>query len=254
MMDAVKRMEAVSALAVRAKADTDAIPELWGMVEKLVQVICRRYRRDDQVRFYEVSDLCQDAFFGFLRAVETFDPQRSEFSTWLIYWIRSACHKAVRRYRGVETQSLSEPILGSNDLTLADILPDPDAESHFEAVNTEMIASVILAEADALPDLRQRRIILECTYQGRTLTSFADKEGITKQGAALVEETAIAKLRRRPALRDMYQEYLAEVHAAADDSATSYTREKGMTSFRSDFTSVVEAIILSREERYGRHD
>lgn len=252
-MDSSARMKTVTALAVRAKTDNTVIPELWAMVERFVQVICARYcRATADTKTYELDDLCQNAYFGFLKAIDTFDPNKRAFSTHLNYYIRNSCHHEVIKHRKdliTSAISIEKTLNGTDDIKLADAIPDPYAPEAFEAVDQQMIVDTILAEVDRLPHIRQRRIVFECTYQGRTLQSLASEWGISREGARMVEERAIKYLRRNKIIRELRREYFAEIRATADDSATSPYRRKGATSFKYDFTSSIDAVILSREKR-----
>ena len=253
-MDSAERRETVTALAVRAKTDSSVILELWDMVEGLVKSTCGRYcRKDGDSRFYEYDDLCQIAYFGFLQAIEAFDPTRGAFSTLLVLYIRGTCVREIGRHYGDKNplssaRSLSETFNNTEDFTLADTLPAPGATEQYEQMELDMMADIILTEVKTLQNARQRRIIYECTYQGRTLQSFGDELGITREGARRVEKSAIAALRRRPIIRAIREEYLRETGATSRELATDPYRRKGLTSYRTDFTSVVEAIILSRED------
>ena len=251
-MDSAERRETVTALAVRAKAGNSAIPELWEMVEGLVKSICGRYcRKDGDSRFYEYDDLCQTAYFAFLQAIEAFDPTRGAFSTCLDFYIRGACSAEVKRHYGRKNplssaQSLIETFKNTDEYTLADTLSDPGAIERYELLELDMMVDTILSEAKMLPNPRQRRVIYECTYQGRSLQSFGDEIGITREGARRIERCAIAALRRRPIIRAIRDEYLREIGTTSHELAISPYRRKGLISYRSDYTSVVESVILSR--------
>lgn len=246
----VKRMERVSALAVKAKTDRSVIPELWGEVERLIKKICSKYcRASEGNRLYDIEDLVQCSYFGFVRAIENYDESKGAFSTFLVFYIRNCCQRGRGRQSDpIQTAiSLDAPLSHNNDnFSLIDTLDDEDDSSvtSFDAVEREMLVDVILDEADRLPYRNQTRVIREHTYTGRSLVELATELGITSQGVAAIEERAIFHLRRKPIIRELYNEYRSIIKETIHESAVSPYRVKSMSSFKTDFTSVVEAIVM----------
>ena len=252
-MDPDTRREAVNALAVRAKTDCTAMPELWDMVSSLIRKICLRYCGiEAQARRYEYEDLCQNAYFGFLNAIKAYEPDRGSFSTLLDYYVRKSCTLEIRKCRATAAplnaaESLDKPINGLEGITLADVLPDVHALDFVEEFSLHSIAQVILDEAKGLPNPMQTRIINECTYRGRTLEAFGDETGVTRQSVSAMQETAVEWLRRRPVIRSIREEFFRESAAAQRESVMDPYRVKSVTAFRSDFTTIVEDVVMRLE-------
>ena len=208
-MDSGTRRETVNALAVRAKTDRAAIPELWCMVEDLVKMICGRYCRiPERARLYEDADLYQTAFLGFMKAIDKFDENKGSFSTLLSLHTRSSCRTEIKKYRPESDPmnaavSLDEPLADTEDFTLADALPDPNALEFIEEISTRSVAQVILDEADKLTNPLHARIIRECLHQGRTLESLANEQGVTRAAISDAQRRAILQLRHRSVVRTL---------------------------------------------------
>jgi hypothetical protein len=149
----------------------------------------------------------------------------------------------------VEADSLDAPARaesGDPGGALADFIPDEAAEEAYDGLLDEDMARIILDEARRLPSPTQSLIIFECVYGGRSLASFAESAGMSRQNVDIQKASAIAWLRQRLAIRAMRDEFFRDCEAARRESAADPYRAKGAASFRHDFTLVVEAVVLSR--------
>jgi RNA polymerase primary sigma factor len=109
--------------------------------------------------------------------------------------------------------SIEAPLSDDSDMTRGDLLGDETAglAAHREVEKQELSAR--LAEALDLLDPRERTIIkmrfgLE-RGEERTLTEVAAVMGVSRERIRQIEQAALAKLRRMPALRSEVLDYLA---------------------------------------------
>jgi RNA polymerase primary sigma factor len=109
--------------------------------------------------------------------------------------------------------TIEAPLSDGSDMTRGDLLGDEMAgqAAHREVEQQELNAR--LAEALDLLDPRERRIIqlrfgLERGDE-RTLTEVAAVMGVSRERIRQIEQAALAKLRRMPALRSEVLDYLA---------------------------------------------
>jgi RNA polymerase primary sigma factor len=122
--------------------------------------------------------------------------------------------RIVEARRAAQTPvSIEAPLSDDSDMTRGDLLGDELAgqAAHREVEQQELSAR--LAEALDLLDPRERRIIqmrfgLE-RGQERTLTEVAAVMGVSRERIRQIEQAALAKLRRMPALRSEVLDYLA---------------------------------------------
>ena len=246
----IERRERVNALAVQAKADLTAIPNLWREVERLVSAICFRYwRPHNATRLYDYDDLYQSAYFGFLKAVNTYDRTRGAFSTFLTLHVRRTCCEVIgqrgKRDPLYDASSLDEPMQHlERENAPVEVLHAPDTQEHYIMVEQGMLVKTILDEVGRLKDKRQRIVIRDHVYKGIPARVLAASMGVSHQTIYDLKNNAVKILRRQPILRAMNAEYMKNVRSSLHESATSGFRKKGVAAFKSDFASVVEDIVM----------
>jgi RNA polymerase sporulation-specific sigma factor len=238
------------------QGDSEALPLLW---EKTCQLITRmakqyHYFLDGNKYGVEIDDLIQEGYFALLNAVKYYKPEKGyAFTTYLTYTLKNA-FKTAKRIRGGHNRdalnyatSLDMPVGEEGDNTMVDFITDETAEAAYDALIVEDIAQIILATARGLSNPNEWRIIFECVYLGRTFESMADELGVSPQAVYGMRDKAIKYIRHRPIIRTIRYEFYCESKQAKRESAIDPYRIKSTTSFKSDFTSVVEAIVLRTE-------
>jgi len=249
------RRERVNALAVQAKSDHAVLQSMWWEVERLASTICFRYwRPGNATRLYDYDDLYQSAYFGFLKAINTYDRTRGAFSTYLTLHVRRSCREAIglrgKRDPLYDASSLDEPMQHlERENTPVEMLSTPDAQEHYIIVEQSMLVKTILDEVECFQNKRQRIVILEHVYRGVPARALAATMGVSYQTVYDLKINAIKHLRRRPVLRAMNAEYKKNVRSSLRESATSGFRKKGVAAFKSDFASVVEDIVMRSDSQ-----
>ena len=241
------------------QGDRSALPLLWEKTRRLILKKAIRYHaKFENKRGLEVDDLVQNGYFAVLSAVKYYEPEKGyRFNTFLHHTLISALRSAA----GIRTSkrdaldyadSLDEPLTGNDGgesiTQIGDFIPDEVAQTAFETLLIEDIAQAILDEAKKLPNPLHARIIYECTYQGRTLEALANELGVSHQNISNMQEEAIWRLRRRPVIRAIRAEFFRECGAAVRESLLDPYKAKGATAFGSDFSSIVDDIVLRRVE------
>jgi RNA polymerase sigma factor (sigma-70 family) len=96
--------------------------------------------------------------------------------------------------------SIFDPLAADGDMTLADVIQDPDANP---ALDTLIAASLPAQVQDLLAILSEREREIVCLRYGldrgrpRSLTEVGQVCGLTREGVRYVESRALEKLRRR---------------------------------------------------------
>ena len=183
----------------------------------LIPWTIRRYRLAAWARgALEKSDLYSAGLRGLMRASQTWDPQRGKFSTYAAPWIRQAIQREIQNYgcvvrrpsylqdrlrqagqcRMPRVLSLSAPLKGAADSTLADVLPDegsimPDADLERESAERELAG---LIERARLSDRERRVLALRAADVG--LAEIGDDIGMSRERARQIEREALGKLRQ----------------------------------------------------------
>lgn len=230
--------EEMNDLAMKARnGDKEALLQLWQGVSRLAYRIAMRYQRIAALNgAIDADDLKQCAFLGFHEAVQGFDPLQGEFPTMLSYGVRNACRRALgltgrERKEHYTTTSLDAPIPGTEDLTLADMIPDPASADAFE--HTELREDIEKA-LHCLPDAMQNIIRLH-DLEGLTLEEAATKNGYATDTGRNLRRQGFYRLRQDRRIRDH------------DPSVR--LKYKGFRSWSNDWTSVVEEEAFRRMNR-----
>ena len=211
----------------------------------------------------DIDDLFQAGFMGMCNAVDTYKPERGEWSAWASFYIR----KAIRIELGMETRkgtyvvfadgepvrkryvvkSLDAPAYASDDCDIAlvetiadDSVPAPD-EIAFNNSEAQMVRDAVAAIKK--PDVRST--VIERCFNNKTFTAIALEQGVTFQRIRQRYGEALRLLAKDKRIRDIYRErYL--------DTETRYHAHKGITAFWNSRSSVVEDAVLQRE-RVRKH-
>ena len=181
-----------------------------------------------------MDDLLQNAYFGLLRAAQSYDASKGyKFTTYLYWYILST---ARMRDTSRDALSLDEPLKEDSTTPLYAVIADADIEPTEDAIEREDTAVQVRRAVDRL-EQRYRDIIHTRYFEGVPLTRAAKNCGLSPERVRQLESKALRKLR-------------------ADKSLMAYkvVRHKSLASFRRDWTSSTEAavILLDEEERERR--
>lgn len=190
------------------QGDTEALEALWNDVKRFARYIVRRYTPKPSV---DVDDLMQCAFLGVLAAALAHDG-RYDFTSLMSWCIRRECRRALSldRRREPDLVSYDAPISDNpEDGTFIDAIPDDNLREAILAVELQELRKAVQEAVRALPD-RQKAIIKQHYFEGRTLEDIAQSEGVTKERIRQIEEKGFDALSRSKHLAP-YVEYCAPV-------------------------------------------
>ena len=147
-------------LAAMAQAgDREALLKLWTQVRRMVYQQAMRWAG---VGGTTLEDLEQAGFIAVLRAVDTYDPTKAKFSTYLFRRLRAELSAATGYSSKTSwfdplqsAVSLDAPLTDEEDATLADFIPDPAAAAEMGNAEVRIGVAAILAE---LPEDQQRAV------------------------------------------------------------------------------------------------
>lgn len=179
--------------------NTDRMGELWEQIDGLVKQQAKRIISALELRGnpcgIEFEDLYQTGYIALADAVNTYKPEGMSFSSWLVYYLKSA-FAAATGYRTTSGQneplnnslSLDVPISSETDeITLGDCIEDPRAADELEQTAEEVWGEQLLEElAHALDNIpKQRADILRLRYFGKlTLQETSRKIGVSRSRVA----------------------------------------------------------------------
>lgn len=215
-----------------------ALLEFWQGCSRLAFKIAMQYLPTAECNgAADRDDLEQCAFLGFLEAVRAFDPDKRKFSTYLVPCVRTACRRLLGlsgrvRQEHYCTISLDTPI--GDGITLADTLSDEDTP--FQAAEDEAdrvsLRRDLLSALDRIP---QGELIRLHDLEALPLQEAAKASGAAPLSARNARREGLRKLRSDPAMRKWH------------DDVRVY--HKGVKAFMTDWTSVVEAEVIRRNDR-----
>lgn len=148
-------------LAAMAQAgDREALLKLWTQVRRMVYQQAMRWAG---VGGTTLEDLEQAGFIAVLRAVDTYDPTKAKFSTYLFRRLRAELSAATGYSSKTSwfdplqsAVSLDAPLTDDDDSdTFADLIPDPAAAAEMDGMEVRIGVAAILAE---LPEEQQRAV------------------------------------------------------------------------------------------------
>ena len=131
--------------------DREALLKLWTQVRRMVYQQPIRWAG---VGGTTLEDLEQAGFIAMLRAVDTYDPTKARFSTYLFQRLRAEFSAATGQHT---KQARLDPLQNAVSLdasltddgdpdTFADLIPDPAAEAVIEGMDVRLGVAEVLAE------------------------------------------------------------------------------------------------------------
>lgn len=205
-------------LAIKAKAgERWAISDLWERVEGLCYFYAKRYFPMCDWAGIEEQDLRQECFFGFLRALDAFDPDGEwYFSTYLRHHIHNVCAEALGIRNGKQMcvpVSLQDP-LEDDGGELQDLIPDPDAQQPFEDAEEQLYTEQLHKTLDdLLHEIPERRAaaVRARYFDGTTQIETAAALGVSNSRVGQLERQGLRDLKQAAARThrlDQYREFI----------------------------------------------
>ena len=187
------------ALAARIRAgERDRLMELWAQVRRFALQQARRWAYLGRGGV-TMEDLEQAAFLALLDALEGWKEEEGQFLTWYGLRLKSVFAEAT----GQRTQrdrkdpldralSLEAPVGDEDDtLTLADVIPDPQAEAAMERIG---VWDALYTAVEGLP-APQREELRRRYWLGQSTAEISAATGSTEQEVRKLEAAALRTLR-----------------------------------------------------------
>lgn len=224
-------------LAIKAKAgDKGALCALWECTSNLCFFHAKRYFPMCERAGIEEQDLKQECFFGFLRALDAFDPDSgNSFNSYLKYniWIACADALGIRNGRDMPKRpaSLQSPLGdGEDDGSLQDLLPDQGAGQPFEDAEERVYTGQLhKALDDLLQEIPERRA---AAVRARYFNGAAQRETAAVMGVSLsrvgqLEQQGLRDLKKAAARThalDQYREFVISGRACRGTGFKAWER------------------------------
>lgn len=188
--------------------DTEQMDELWEQVNGLAAWKARHIVGVLDGRLgVTFDDLYQSAYPALVAAVETFQPEKSSFSTWFMFHLKTAYAECT----GIRTQtakndpvnhalSLDAPVGDDGDNALfGELIPDPKAAATMQAVlgreYQRQLHEALEMSMSELPALYADVLRLRY-YREMTIEEVAKAKNIEPARARQIESKALTQIRR----------------------------------------------------------
>lgn len=250
MSKATATIETNECIVERIKAgDASAMESLWMQNKGLIVYIAKRFNPFLQDRpDLDYEDLRQAGYFGLYAAAQKYNPERGAgFTNYAVFYIKKEIAQALgirtsKKDIAYRTVSLDEPIYsGDSDTTLGDIQISSD-EAITEQVELDELQEAVHAAVGRMKPSVNRNAITEHYFKGTPVKSIAEREDVSRATISARLFSGYSELYNDPTLHEW----------AVDYDFTSLYRHKGVTSFKSSRSSVVEDIVLQAEERQSK--
>lgn len=202
--------------------EMDLLETLWIQVEKLVAWKAYQLVRSIGGRVgVELDDLYNCGYLAMTEAVKTYEPGKGSFSTWLIYYVKTAFADATG-YRTAKGRndpirsaiSLSAPIGEDDDGgDLSELIADPFSSLPYAAIENRIMFEHIQKEiAAALMQIPAplREVVQRHYIEQKTLTEVGMELGLPVNEVVNLEHKAIRAMRQphiAKRLRPLYENF-----------------------------------------------
>ncbi len=216
--------------------ESDRLTELWGQVEKFVSMMAgRRARQLAGFGGATEEDLYQSGFLAVAAAAESYDAsQGKSFVGWLAMALKTAfaeaagCRSSKRDMMNFSLD-LDAPVPGTDDMLIADVIPDPSSEEAFEDADRQMYLEQLHAALnevlDTLPP-EQRTAIRGTFFDGLTLAVQAEQAGVSPERIRQRQVKGLRSLRHPRVMRELRPFLYSDADIYAAGLQRGYSTER----------------------------
>lgn len=189
--------------------DNKSILELWLLWKRLIYAKCRKYLKTDS-SIYDMDDIMQTAFLGFLKGLQCYDHEKGAFIAYALYHIYNAIRRdllgiGLKENPLDKATSLNKPLPGDEDVKLMDVIKDTSIRDIDEALIWRNAYNIVMEAVNKL-EPQERRVLILFYGKGRTSHETSQITGIEESKIRAVAIKARTKLRRSKGVRLLYEE------------------------------------------------
>lgn len=164
------------------------IPDLWGNISAFVEWRAKKYLAEYPPHYQDLKeDLINEGYFAMLEAAKGYDREKGTFLTYLSYHLKTCFRSVIFSGRGKRREadplnhaiSLDVPIEDADDLTLADMIIDDEAEAYYRNIEDvdfwESVNHFLYKAIDKIQNEKGRAIIRYMYENGGTKKEAAEK-------------------------------------------------------------------------------
>lgn len=164
------------------------ISVLWEQIAAFVEWRAKKYLAEYPSYYQDLKDdLVNEGYFAMLEAAKGYDREKGTFLTYLSYHLKTCFRSVIFSGRGKRREadplnhaiSLDVPIEDADDLTLADMIIDDEAEAYYRRIEDvdfwESVNRFLYEAIDHIKNEKGRAIIRYMCENGGTKKEAADK-------------------------------------------------------------------------------
>ena len=206
----------------------ELLPLLWEKMRKLYRKMSCQYAQHFADKCAQcgvtAEDIQQECYFAMLDSIKAYNDRKPEqqellFTSFCDYHFRHYADLLIgNNRRGTHKDPLKNAVVsldealpdkdGDTDTTRGELIPDPEAEKPFQEIEREdyrqWIRRAMQQALEKYGNPRLWEVIEGYYFERRTLQSFADEWGVTKERVRGIRESARHKLSRSAELRKQY--------------------------------------------------
>lgn len=206
-------MSSIEDIVTEIQSSGGSKNELYSRIYKLLYMFCNKYTAYAIKRGFAFEDLLAFAWLGVEKAIESYSTNRGmKFTTFLTFHVKSAISRGIRHDAPEDDlKSLSDPIHGADDLTLADTIADEKATEEIELAEECDYYNVLHSEVAKLPP-EQRDAIVQKFMNGESLRSIAERAGVSSECIRQRQQKGLRRLKTSRQLKECYYDAVAYRH------------------------------------------
>ncbi|MBQ8780684.1 MAG: sigma-70 family RNA polymerase sigma factor [Oscillospiraceae bacterium] len=222
------------AVFIQQGGNDELIPILWERVRKLLYTLSDGYFKayGDSLAHYGItpSDLKQEAYSAFLKAVEAFAPDKGYlFTSYLKYPLKNALRSLRTSDLLNKADSLNSPIGDESEggeSELIEFISDSTADTEEQAeqvLMSESIKETVRKAVEELPE-EEQELIQERYFNNRTLSDLARQHNVSHETIRQREQRIIKRMRENPSLQRLGADLGYESCRIYSNSLSAYKR------------------------------
>ncbi|MBQ2822953.1 MAG: sigma-70 family RNA polymerase sigma factor [Oscillospiraceae bacterium] len=247
------------AVFIQQGGNDELIPILWERVRKLFYILSERYFKayGESLTHYGVtsSDLKQESYKAFLKAVEGFKPDKSyKFTSYLHYPLKNAFRNLLSSDLLNSADSLNAPVGveadGDND-ELIDFISDDTANPEELTEQLSMKDTIRETVRQAVSELptEEQELVRERYYRNRTLSELAHLHSVSKEAMRKREQRIFERMRENPSLQRLGADLGYDSCRIYNNSLSAYKRT-GVSNV--EYIAIERTDIKRREQDFTR--
>ena len=197
---------------------TDLYLELWYRIKGMVAseaysrlMIAKGFDRGGTYGSVDIEDLTQAGYIAMYNAVQSYDPERAKFTTYLRYFLQSAFNEA----QGLRTSkrdpldnsfSLDRPLDEDSDETFCDTIPGADRwQGVDEKIFTDQLHDAIEKALREIPE-RRAEVVRRTVLENQTLNEVGKAIGVSVDRVRVIRNEGLKALKNNRGLRQFLQD------------------------------------------------